>query len=259
MVSLNSLPLLKPTLQLAASIDRPPSTHSEAFSKIPPALPPTPVALTPGSQIAGWLSAIVYPIGRYGVLPFYFSKIEVIGQENLPTSGSVILAPTHRSRWDALLIPYVAGFDVTGRHLRFMVSNNEVKGLQGWFIRRLGGFAIDTQRPAIASLRHGVELLQQGEPIVIFPEGDIFRDPNVQPLKPGFARLALQALSHSSGEIWIVPIHLHYSQPMVPWRSRVKVQIGTPLQVSDYAIGSSKQNAKLLTTDLEKALQEMIG
>ena len=92
------------------------------------------------SRVSSWLTRLVYPLGCYVVMPLFFGKIEVTGQENIPKTDPVIVAPTHRSRWDALIIPYAVGKLVSGRDLRFMVSANEVKGLQGWFIKRLGGF-----------------------------------------------------------------------------------------------------------------------
>jgi 1-acyl-sn-glycerol-3-phosphate acyltransferase len=54
------------------------------------------------SRVSPWLTSLFYPLGHYIVLPFYFGKIEITGQEHLPKDGPVILAPTHRSRWDAL-------------------------------------------------------------------------------------------------------------------------------------------------------------
>jgi 1-acyl-sn-glycerol-3-phosphate acyltransferase len=136
-----------------------------------------------------------------------------------------------------------------------MVTSDEVVGLQGWFIRRLGGFAVDTKRPAIASLRHGVDLLEAGEPVVIFPEGDIYRDKQPQQIKPGLARLALQAKSlRSELDIQIVPIAIDYSHAMVPWRSRATVQIGQPLVVTPCPQTSVKQSAKLLTAKLQAAM-----
>jgi 1-acyl-sn-glycerol-3-phosphate acyltransferase len=210
------------------------------------------------SRVLPWFMALAYPLGRYFVLPSYFKRIEVTGREHLPTSGPVILAPTHRSRWDAMTLPYAAGWDITGRHLRFMVSANEVTGLQGWFIRRMGGFPVDTNRPAIASLRHGVDLLESGETLVIFPEGNIFREPHVQSLKPGLARLAIQAeTSRANLGIQVVPINIHYSHSFAPWRSCVRVAIGAPLQVIDYCQGSHKQSAKRLTTDLQAAMEAL--
>jgi 1-acyl-sn-glycerol-3-phosphate acyltransferase len=210
------------------------------------------------SHISPWLASLVYPLGRYLVVPNYFGQIEIVGQENIPKTGPVIIAPTHRARWDAILIPYATGRGVTGRDLRFMVSLNEVnKGLQGWFIRRLGGFGVDPEHPAIASLRHGVELLQQGEVLVIFPEGDIYRDGDLHPLKPGLARLALCAeASHPGLGIQVVPVGVRYSQTFPRWGSDVSIRIGLPLKVADYDTRAVKQSAKQLTLALEKALRE---
>ncbi|WP_242041769.1 1-acyl-sn-glycerol-3-phosphate acyltransferase [Alkalinema sp. FACHB-956] len=213
---------------------------------------------TVSSRLSPWLAPIVYPLGHRIVLPAYFSHIKVVGQEHLPTTGPVILAPTHRSRWDAILVPFAAGKHVTGRHLRFMVTADEVTGVQGWFIRRLGGFPIDTKRPGISSLRHGIDLLEAGEMLVIFPEGNIFRDPYINPLKPGLARLALQAETLKPGsQIQIVPMHLQYSDPQVPCRTAVRIEIGPPLSVSQYMTGHSKQDARSLTADLTQALQTL--
>jgi 1-acyl-sn-glycerol-3-phosphate acyltransferase len=208
------------------------------------------------SRLVYWMLDLAYFLGRWVILPIYFSQVKVFGQENLPAKGAVILAPTHRSRWDALLVPYAAGYQTTGRHLRFMVTADEVVGLQGWFIQRMGGFAVDTKRPAIASLRHGVELLEAGEPVVIFPEGDIYREKLPQPIKPGLARLALQANSlRTELNIQIVPIAIDYSDVMVPWGCRATIQIGKPLPVVSCPQVSMKHSAKLLTEKLQQAMK----
>lgn len=210
------------------------------------------------SRVSPWLTSVLYPLGHYIVLPFYFGKIEITGQEHLPQEGPVILAPTHRSRWDALIVPYATGEMVTGRDLRFMVTADEVKGLQGWFIRHLGGFAIDLRHPGIGSLRYGVELLLDKQMLVIFPEGGIFQDGEVHPIKQGLARLAIQAQSIEPNlGVKIVPISIRY-RPRVPrWRSRVKVAIGHPISVADYATGAGKKEARLLTADLEMAMKNL--
>ena len=209
------------------------------------------------SHVSPWLAPLVYPLGRHFVLPGYFRSIDVSGQENLPKSGPTILAPTHRSRWDALMLPYATGRHVTGRDLRFMVSVNEVTGFQGWFIKRLGGFPVDPNHPAIATLRHGVELLLDQQMLTIFPEGGIFQDREVHPLKPGLARLALQAESNHPGlGVKIVPITIRYYPSIPRWGSRVKITIGSPLSAADYITGASaKKEAQLLTADLEMALK----
>ncbi|MGH8001646.1 MAG: lysophospholipid acyltransferase family protein [Brasilonema sp.] len=210
------------------------------------------------SEISPWLSPVVYFLGGHLVLPFFFGRIYVTGQENLPKTGPVILAPTHRARWDPLLLPYAAGRCVTERDLRFMVTITECQGLQGWFVRRLGGFSVDPKRPSITTLRHSVELLEQGEMLVIFPEGGIFRDRKVHPLKPGIARLALSTESNHPGlGIKIVPISINYSEPYPTWGTDVSIHIGSAIEVANYTKGSLKQDAKRLTGDLAIGLQKL--
>lgn len=212
------------------------------------------------SHVSAWLAPILYFLGRWFVLPFYFGRIRVTGQRYLPTSGPVLIAPTHRSRWDAFMVPYAAGRLVTGRDLRFMVSADEMLGIQGWFIRRFGGFPVDTTRPAIASLRHGIELLQAGETLVIFPEGNIFRQDEIQPLKPGLARMAIQAeTDHLNLGIQLVPMTIHYSHQVPHWGCHVDIKIGSPLQISKYCNGSIKQAAQELTQDLQTALTALVA
>ncbi|MBV9387039.1 MAG: 1-acyl-sn-glycerol-3-phosphate acyltransferase [Chroococcidiopsidaceae cyanobacterium CP_BM_ER_R8_30] len=212
------------------------------------------------SHVSPWLAPLLYMLGHRLVFPCYFGRLEISGQENIPVTGPVILAPTHRSRWDALLVPYATGRLVTGRDPRFMVSANETTGIQGWFVRNMGGFPINPARPTVGSLRHGVELLQQGEMLVIFPEGDIYRDGSLHQLKPGLARLALGAESSQPGlGVKVVPISIQYSQPFPQWGCDVNIRIGAPLGVADCHTGSVKEKAQQLTSNLEVALKQLSG
>ncbi|MEO0395259.1 MAG: lysophospholipid acyltransferase family protein [Cyanobacteria bacterium P01_A01_bin.137] len=221
---------------------------------------PTPDAThAPGqSKLSPWLAPLVYKIGENLLLPNFFKAIRITGQDNIPTSGPVVFAPTHRSRWDALLVGLV-GHRTTGRYLRFMVTADEVCGLQGWAIRRLGGFPVDVRRPAIATLRHGVQLLQDQQTLVIFPEGDIFRQKQIQRLKPGLARLALQAEQATPNlDVKVVPLYFDYDSPRPSLGSSVEVRIGRPLDASHYlASGSAKQQAMQLTADLKQSLESL--
>ncbi|MEA5513279.1 1-acyl-sn-glycerol-3-phosphate acyltransferase [Nodularia sp. UHCC 0506] len=210
------------------------------------------------SRVSPWLSPLLYLCGQHLLLPLFFRKIEITGQENIPLTGPVILAPTHRSRWDSLVIPYATGRCVTGRDLRFMVTINECQGLQGLLVKSMGGFPVDPQRPAITTLRHAVELLQQGEIVVIYPEGNIYRDGKVHPLKPGIARLSLSAESSQPGlDIKILPVSINYSQPYPQLGTSVKIAIGEAINVSDYTGGKVKQNAQNLTSDIALVLQKL--
>ncbi|MEM1242891.1 MAG: lysophospholipid acyltransferase family protein [Cyanobacteria bacterium P01_H01_bin.26] len=210
------------------------------------------------SKLSPWFAPLAYKIGEGVLLPNFFRSIRITGEENIPANGPVVFAPTHRSRWDALVVGLV-GHQTTRRYLRFMVTADECIGLQGWAVRRLGGFPVDVRRPAIATLRHGVQLLQNRQTLVIFPEGDIFRKKPIQCLKPGLARLALQAeQSTPKLGVRIVPIYLDYDSPYPSLGSSVEVRIGEPLTVANYlASGSAKQQATLLTADLKRSLEAL--
>lgn len=227
--------------------------------------PPNSTSLNPqradelNSHVSPWLAKILYPLGCYLVIPNFFGKIEIFGQENIPPQDPVIVAPTHRSRWDAFIVPYALGRLVSGRDLRFMVSANEVKGLQGWVIRRMGGFPVNTERPQLNSVRHSIEILQSNqEMLVIFPEGGIFNDYQIHPLKRGVAAIALQAETNEWGRgVKILPMSIRYSQPYPTWRSDIRVDIGFPLTVGEYAGKSLRQSSQKLTIDLQESLKKL--
>lgn len=209
---------------------------------------------------------LAYPLFRYLVLPIYFKQIQVTGREHLPDQGpdqgAVILAPTHRSRWDALLVTYAAGRYVTGRDLRYMVSINEMKGLQGWFIERMGGFPVNTQKSDVGSLRHGIDLLEKECMLVVFPEGRIIEaEADVKSIRSGLAYLGLQAATAESAKaVQIVPISIRYSPPVPRWRSQAAIAIGQPLSTADYCQNPQKplkDCAQQLRDNLQKALQDL--
>lgn len=227
--------------------------------------PPNSTSLNPqradelNSHVSPWLAKILYPLGCYLVIPNFFGKIEIFGQENIPTQDPVIIAPTHRSRWDAFIVPYALGRLVSGRDLRFMVSANEVKGIQGWVIRRMGGFPVNTERPQLNSVRHSIEILQSNqEMLVIFPEGGIFNDYQIHPLKRGVAAIALQAETNEWGRgVKILPMSIRYSQPYPTWGSDIRVDIGSPLAVGEYAGKSLRQSSQKLTIALQESLKKL--
>jgi 1-acyl-sn-glycerol-3-phosphate acyltransferase len=212
------------------------------------------------SVISPWLADLAYGLNQRYLLPTYFDRITVTGREHVPQSGAVIFAPTHRSRWDGLLVPYAVGALGRGRYPRYMVTIDEMQGLQGWFIRQMGGFAVNTRSPGIASLRYGIDLLHQAQPLVIFPEGGQLlenRRAGVNRLHPGLARIAIKAaMSQPQCAITIVPMAMNYRDPRFRRRD-VDIQIGAPLHVRDYLDVQAKSSARRLTQDLSVALRRL--
>jgi 1-acyl-sn-glycerol-3-phosphate acyltransferase len=200
--------------------------------------------------ISPWLSPLAMVVTQDLTLPAFFARVRVIGQEHLPREGPVLLAPTHRARWDALLLPHAAGRRVTGRDCRFMVTVDEMKGLQGWFLHRLGCFPVDQGRPTLASLRYAVDLLACGQQLVVFPEGRIRRDDGPIRLHQGLARLAL--LTAGQGvDVPVLPVGIAYSRALPRPGEAAAVCFGEPLRPE----GQGREAARAFNDRLALAMQ----
>ncbi len=199
--------------------------------------------------ISPWLSPLAMVATQDLALPAFFNGVTVQGREHLSREGAVLLAPTHRARWDALLLPHAAGRRITGRDCRFMVTLDEMQGLQGWFLHRLGCFPVDQGRPTLSSLRLAVELLSRGEQLVVFPEGRIHRQDEPLRLHQGLARLA--QLARGQGvNVQVLPIGIAYGQPVPRPGDRAAVQIAAPLQVE----GEGREAGRHFTAALSEAM-----
>jgi 1-acyl-sn-glycerol-3-phosphate acyltransferase len=202
------------------------------------------------SRVSPWLGPVAMVATQDLALPLWFHSICVEGRQWLPSSGPVLLAPTHKARWDALLVPHAAGRRVTGRDCRFMVTLDEMRGVQGWLLRRLGCFAVNQARPSLASLRHAIELLELGEQLVVFPEGRIRREDD-QPLKlqQGLARLA--ALAAGRGvSVPVLPVGIAYSHPTPRPCDRAALCIGEPMRIC----AEGRDGAQAFTRQLAEAM-----
>ena len=104
---------------------------------------------------------------------FFKKKIILRNGFSIPIDSSIILAPTHRSRWDGLILTMAMGRRVTKKDCRFMVTKSEMRGIQGWFLKRLGCFSVNQLSPSLSALRYAINLIELGEQLVVFPEGKI--------------------------------------------------------------------------------------
>jgi 1-acyl-sn-glycerol-3-phosphate acyltransferase len=114
-----------------------------------------------------------------------FQNLQIENAENVPRTGSFLLIANHTSRWDGPVL-----METMGRSANWMVSPNELLGLQGLLLRSVGAFPADRR---FELLNYVGQQIKKGEPVVIFPEGNIFRDGTTHPFKSGAARILLMA------------------------------------------------------------------
>ena len=200
--------------------------------------------------ISPWLSPLAMLVTIDLALKGYFAELKVLDGQNLPADGAVLLAPTHRARWDALMLPWAAGRRISGRDCRFMVTADEMKGLQGWFLHRLGCFPVDQGRPTLASLRFSVEMLAAGQQLVVFPEGRIRREDGPIRLHQGLARLALLAASQGV-DVPVVPVGIAYGHADPRYGDAAALCFGPPLR----AAGQGRQAALAFGAQVAAAME----
>ena len=168
------------------------------------------------------------------VLRFFFKKKKILNNGfSIPKNSSIILAPTHRSRWDGLILTMAMGRRVTKKDCRFMVTKSEMRGIQGWFLKRLGCFSINQLSPSLSALRYAINLIEKGEQLVVFPEGRINKYGKNLVLKEGLYRLARLATKKAKA-ITIIPIGIAYTRVSPRFRDEFCLSFGQPISMNEY-------------------------
>ena len=166
------------------------------------------------------------------VMRFFFRKKKIIKNNfSIPNNSSIILAPTHRSRWDGLVLTMAMGRRITGKDCRFMVTKSEMQGIQGWFLKRLGCFSINQLSPSLSTLRYAIDLIEKGEQLVVFPEGKINKFGKKLVLKEGLYRLAKLA-EKKTDSITIIPIGIAYSSISPKFGGQFCLSFGKPITMN---------------------------
>ena len=181
-------------------------------------------------------------------------RMSIEGRENFPESGPFILAPTHRSIIDT---PVASG--VYPRRMRFMGADKWWSNRRfGQLLTALGGFPVSRGSADREALRRCIAVIEGGEPLVLFPEGERKSGLTVQPLFEGAAYVAMKT------GVPIIPVGIGGSERAMPkgakfiYPRKMHVIVGAPLTVS--SIGSFKEQraaARQMTTDLHAEMQRL--
>lgn len=90
------------------------------------------------------------------------------GLEHIPDGGAV-LCINHSSAWDPILVALKIPRTVP---LRFMAKAELFKHpIIGWLLRKLGAFPVHRGANDLAAMKTAMKCLQEGQKLVVFPEG----------------------------------------------------------------------------------------
>jgi 1-acyl-sn-glycerol-3-phosphate acyltransferase len=182
-------------------------------------------------------------------------RVSATGTEHVPAEGAFILAPVHRSNLDFALV-----LVCTRRRMRYLAKDSLWKGGGFWakVFTALGGIPVARGSADREALRTCIEVLDAGEPLVIFPEGTRRYGPVVEELYDG------PAFVQSRTGVPIVPVGIGGSEAAMPKGSKlikphkVRIVVGPALPPIE-ADGPKARRAAVheRTVQLQGIVQEL--
>ena len=208
----------------------------------------------------GFGARLLYLVAYWILIPLtrLYTRMTINGREHVPKSGPFVLAPVHRSYVDTP----IAGC-VTHRRMRFMGKDTMWKnGTVGWILSALGAFPVTRGTADREALMRCIAVLEGGEPLVLFPEGERKSGPVVKPLFDGAVYVAIKA------GVPIVPVGIGGSERVMPKKAKfvyprkVHMEIGPPIAAPKAAPGQRlgrhvyKEHSERLHAELQRLFDE---
>lgn len=137
-------------------------------------------------------SKVLYSIGKVLLLPVYklIYRYKVIGSENMPKQGGVILACNHLSFSDPVLLGLAQK-----RRLFFMAKSELFRNkFASFIIRHLGAFPVERGAGDGKAIKTGEEILCEGNVMTIFLEGGRTKTGELMRPRSGCALVAQQTM-----------------------------------------------------------------
>lgn len=162
------------------------------------------------------------------VLPFFrlFNRLEVTGLDHVPATGAAVVIANHISSWDAALL-----YGLIRRKSYFMAKQElfDIPVL-GFILARICAFPVKRDTVDRAALRKASQVLDEGNLLVIFPEGHRSKSGELLPFKPGAALFA-----HRSKAV-VVPVLFDNTRNAFPKSigQKVKIVFGQSLDLTAY-------------------------
>ncbi|MFQ5882670.1 MAG: lysophospholipid acyltransferase family protein [Candidatus Methylomirabilales bacterium] len=187
------------------------------------------------------------------IMPVF--RFEVVGKEEVPTTGGVILAANHVSYVDPLFI----GVALVERQLHFMAKEELFRSrFLGALIRNLHAFPVRRGQVDHSAVRQCLRLLGEGEALLMFPEGTRGNGMALQEAEEGIGLLAVRSGCP------VVPVYVRGTDKILP-RGKpiprihpVTVYFGQPLRLAFEVSGrESRWGYRRLSEQVMKGITEL--
>jgi 1-acyl-sn-glycerol-3-phosphate acyltransferase len=181
--------------------------------------------------------------------------MRIEGYEHLPLGRAYIVAATHESFLD----PYVVG--CAPPRIKFIARGSLFHNRDGtrnrfmtWMRDVFRIIEVDRERGGRAGLRAGVEQIEAGWPLLVFPEGTRSPDGVVQDFKPGIGMIALRT------GVPVVPCSIDGTR-LVWGKGRKPSPFGGPVRITfgEPTIYEKPMKAKDVAADIRDRILALRG
>ena len=213
---------------------------------------------------------MIYGILRWitGIaLHWFYGDIRIVGKENIPDRGPLLIAVNHQNALvDSLIVGWVVPRKITMTAKATLTENPLIaflfKLLHVVPLRRVSDEARKTNGSPIDRSRNReafgdiMDLLGRSGAVLIFPEGKSHNELGLEPLKTGLARLALQARGQDAIEgIRILPLGLVFEDKGTPG-TVVGVRIGHAIEMDTWSGTDHTELTEEIATRLRAVSEE---
>lgn len=169
-----------------------------------------------------------------------FYKFEVIGKENIPNEGNIIIACNHKSNLDPIFIASA----IQNREIAAIAKKELFKSKPLAFIlNKLNVIPINRDKPDVSTIKNILRSIKDGYILGIFPEGTRVKEPGFGQAKGGLTVFAVK------GKADVVPISIISNYKFF---NRVTVYIDKPISFKEY------YGKKLTTEENERLAQNVL-
>ena len=171
-------------------------------------------------------------------------RFKVVGKENIPKNGAVIICGNHRTFLDPPLIEVTCG-----RYTRFLakeeLTKNKFLAMLGWVFESI---LVKRDSKDVTALKESLKVLKNGDCLALFPEGTRNGIAKGEKVKDGAAFFAVRSGAP------VIPCGIKGGEK---GNKKVTITYGKPLDFSEYKGSKDKEVLDKITDEIMSDILEL--
>lgn len=151
-------------------------------------------------------------------------RFRLIGEDNIPTKGKLVVCSNHKNNLDPVLIAIMFPRKISWMAKRELFNNK----ILAYLIRKVNAFPVNRDEVDISAVKNALKVLKENKVLGIFPEGTRVKELDLTKAKAGASMLAIRAKSP------VLPVYIDSSYKLF---SKVNIYIGKPLYLHNEVKG----------------------